>query len=224
MNKIFKLQFFDEIRIVNPAPHSIEDLRRKASELFGLSQPVFTYKDQEKQVITVDTPEEYSEIRKIRKKTVNIHAWEKADLKRKRELFRLQFKYMQPMEIMPENNGERTNNYQQGLPRTRATNSSRLNPIKIEDSDEDTNNQANFSVDEAPMKCKECHGEISDENIAVRCVGCNDFYHLECLDYRRQPQGDWYCDPCSELMLNEDEQDMRRRVIIRAKRAQYARK
>ena len=49
--------------------------------------------------------------------------------------------------------------------------------------------------------CGRAEWEKGNEMIA--CDGCNDCYHLRCLDLGRVPVGDWFCRECSPLYARE---------------------
>ncbi|CAG9327862.1 unnamed protein product [Blepharisma stoltei] len=56
-----KLFFADECRRIPHAPPTIIQLREKIKELFGVENPLIQYKDEEDDLITIQTQEEYTE-------------------------------------------------------------------------------------------------------------------------------------------------------------------
>ena len=55
-------------------------------------------------------------------------------------------------------------------------------------------------VDEMDMTCKIC-GSLDDED-GVLCDGCDGVFHLACVNLRKTPKGDWFCDGCEKLALD----------------------
>lgn len=55
---MLKLQLGDKIRRLKDIPNSIKIVAANASELFGVKNPCFRYKDEEGDPITISTQEE----------------------------------------------------------------------------------------------------------------------------------------------------------------------
>ncbi|CAG9326286.1 unnamed protein product [Blepharisma stoltei] len=57
-----KLQLGEEIRRVGKPPSNINEIRQKAKELFGIEEASFKYKDEDGDILTIQTQDEYEDI------------------------------------------------------------------------------------------------------------------------------------------------------------------
>lgn len=218
-NKIFKLTFGDEIRIVNPAPTEIINLRQTAKDLFNLKNPVFRFRDQEKHLITIENSDEYSELMRMRKKTLIVETLEKADLYRNRDLYRRHLEYMQPFAYQVQNKYDTTIPPVEKLPFKRANYTT---VVKIEESDEDIDN-TKYSIDNKPV-CFTCSRLVVAQADILKCEVCDKSYHFRCLQFKSKPDIDlWHCERCSENLADR-ERHLLESANKKAKRDYFARK
>lgn len=84
---ILKLSLGEEIRRVGKAPETIDEVKSKTVNLFGIEDPSFRYKDEDGDLITIQTQDEYQEALKVNIRTLKLEVIDSQVLLMKRSSY-----------------------------------------------------------------------------------------------------------------------------------------
>mmetsp|Transcript_15399 Transcript_15399/g.15377 ORF Transcript_15399/g.15377 Transcript_15399/m.15377 type:complete len:417 (-) Transcript_15399:25-1275(-) len=84
---ILKLLLGEEIRRVGKAPETINEVKSRTSRIFGIEDPSFRYKDEDGDLITIQTQEEYQDALKLCAGTIKLEVLDSQVLLMKRSTF-----------------------------------------------------------------------------------------------------------------------------------------